>query len=123
VRDVLSEAALIAQGATPQLAGRVAVRRPATGTSVAAGPHGAVTLTASDDVLAGDGRGLAEGLRVQLSIWQALGTDDEPMLTDLRAAFDQARGWRWLGRTELVEQPGDLLQHVVALGYARRVPS
>lgn len=121
MRDVLTAAAQVAAAAHPALAGRVTLRRPASGHAASDGPHGVVTLPEAGPELAGDGGTLRDGLRIQLSIWQTIAGEDPQVLDDLRAAFDQ-KPWRWLGVTELVEQPGDLLQHAIALGYARPVP-
>jgi hypothetical protein len=121
MREVLTAARDVAEAAHPSLVGRVTIRRPASSHRAGDGPHGVVTLPDAGPELVGDGGTLRDGLRLQLSIWQTIDGEDPAVLDALRAAFDR-KPWRWLGVTELVEQPGDLLQHAVALGYARAVP-
>lgn len=120
MREVLTAAAELAAGAHPALAGRVTLRRPASGHYASDGPHGVVTLPDASPGLRGDGGTLRDGLRLQLSIWQTIDGEDPAVLDALRAAFDR-RPWAWLGVTELTEQPGDLLQHAIALGYSHPV--
>lgn len=122
MRDVLTAAQQLAAAAHPALAGRVTLRRPASGHSASDGPHGVVTLPDAGPELQGDGGTIRDGLRLQLSIWQTIDGEDPAVLDALRAAFDQ-KPWRWLGVSELVEQPGDLLQQAIALGYSRPVPA